>query len=969
VPRPDAHVLECAFTSNPDDQLEAQVWEDITPFLDVQAGVRITRGRTDEFSEIQPSTLACTLRNDGRFTPDRNRNMVEGDDSDFATGLGGWVVSTGCTIAQVTSEFYGKTVGSLRITSTGTGTAEAKLTSSTLGTNFRVRGDRKYKFGFASKSGGPNRQTQLVVNWYDSLGGYISSSVLTRTDDPALFTYVEGTFVSPTNAYKYELFAQVLTPGGAGELHYFDVITASTAVYFPNVKSGKKIRYGVLWKGNGKNLDTDPSFNGAAPFQGSNDRYPWESVGTVPVTIESSTAFAQSGTSSMRILLSAGAAGANKIRKKVYGTIAGRQYTASLYLRVGTGDPAMKFSVTGAGSSLTTTLNAFERESVTFTATGPYCELVVETNAAAVGTEDIFVDAVQVEEGAVATTFESTSAKFTWRFTGEVNEWPTEWLGGPALLALSNLSATDQFKRLGDLGELSTTLDEDILDDTPAVYYPLNEPAGVAGSTISAGDASGNDETPLVPKQYGGGGSITFGQEVGIPDFYVNRRTSVYINPASAGNGSYLRASLKTPMSDPRGLAPTDIGAGSCINVFAQESTSILANSGPLAILSASDGSWFGVRKSTVTGNITACFYDGVTGLLTEVDSGIGMSTTSPRMYTATLKIESTGFITLTFYSNAVQFGSSFVIDRADGIPAWNVVSVGGRGAELARAYLSNAAFYGWPTTTGAITGWWYSAFRGTDGAGSTSYARMAKLVVYTNLEQPLRWSNPTAGFIPKPVGPQEIEGQPLEAIRKIEATEDGQFFIRGDGQAILLLRAYRYNRAPSLTIESERLDPDAVSFRGDDFGLVNDVTATRSDGATARIVNKASRQVHGRRKAQRDTIATTDDELRALAAWQANAWGTQRNRITGVKISLLNDSSVVNSALGLEIGQKIRIQSLPSQAPSSTVDLFVEGWTEVIAEEEWSMAFNTSPSEMYDVWQIGVAGHSEIGVTTRIGH
>ena len=67
--RPDLYVLECAFASNPDALLADQVWTDITAYLDVKAGVRIGRGRTDELSDIQPSTLACTLKNDGRFTP------------------------------------------------------------------------------------------------------------------------------------------------------------------------------------------------------------------------------------------------------------------------------------------------------------------------------------------------------------------------------------------------------------------------------------------------------------------------------------------------------------------------------------------------------------------------------------------------------------------------------------------------------------------------------------------------------------------------------------------------------------------------------------------------------------------------------------------------------------------------------------------------------------------------------------
>lgn len=47
------------------------VWTDITQFVDVgSAGISITRGASDEVSEIQPGTCTLTLSNsDGRFTP------------------------------------------------------------------------------------------------------------------------------------------------------------------------------------------------------------------------------------------------------------------------------------------------------------------------------------------------------------------------------------------------------------------------------------------------------------------------------------------------------------------------------------------------------------------------------------------------------------------------------------------------------------------------------------------------------------------------------------------------------------------------------------------------------------------------------------------------------------------------------------------------------------------------------------
>ncbi|MFG2144136.1 carbohydrate binding domain-containing protein [Streptomyces sp. NPDC048696] len=44
-------------------------WTDITPWVDLKAGIRITRGAADELSQIQPGTCSLTLDNDGgRFS-------------------------------------------------------------------------------------------------------------------------------------------------------------------------------------------------------------------------------------------------------------------------------------------------------------------------------------------------------------------------------------------------------------------------------------------------------------------------------------------------------------------------------------------------------------------------------------------------------------------------------------------------------------------------------------------------------------------------------------------------------------------------------------------------------------------------------------------------------------------------------------------------------------------------------------
>src|SRR3979490_1903427 len=67
---PDVTV-EIAFTTAPSDP--APVWVDVSDYVEAVEGIDISRGRADELSQIQPSTLAVTLDNrDGRFPPERS---------------------------------------------------------------------------------------------------------------------------------------------------------------------------------------------------------------------------------------------------------------------------------------------------------------------------------------------------------------------------------------------------------------------------------------------------------------------------------------------------------------------------------------------------------------------------------------------------------------------------------------------------------------------------------------------------------------------------------------------------------------------------------------------------------------------------------------------------------------------------------------------------------------------------------
>lgn len=721
--------------------------------------------------------------------------------------------------------------------------------------------------------------------------------------------------------------------------------------YWPNVKTGKRIRFGVMWPGGGKNYAENPTTDNAGHSQS------WAAGGSVPPTLSITSEVApQVGTHALKIVWGTGGV-LPQANINIRGLVVGKTYTVSAYLRVPSGgSPAALLAVGGGPTGASTTVtDAWQRRTVTFTATANTHNVQVWPASAPTSGQVARVNALQVEDGPAATTFENTPGLFSWQFTGDVGQWPTAWQGPAGRLAYCEVSATDRFARLGETGEFRTFLEEDILDDDPVAYYPMADPEGSA----TAGGVSANSEPALTQAAIGaGGGSITFGGEAGVPT--ASPLTSVVFAPASAINGRYLTAPL--PAATPAGTAS--------IAAFVA-TTDTAATHKPIAALVDAAGNRLALYIDGVANHLFASTYDAVAGIARSIDSGLTINQGVAWFVSATLETPGGTQQTLRLFVNGVEnnnrndtYTSLFSFTNANvgtvrkSDPVVNGLFVGS---------LSHVAFYGYTVPGSVFASQWFTAFQGL--GGSNTHSRTQRLADFLNLGT-VFYTSYNNVFNPRPAGKQEIAGNPVDAFRAVERTEDGLLYLAGDGNIVLQLRNGLYNLTPAATVDAALLDPDALAFRGDDFGIVNDVTARRLDGAQVRAVNQASVADHGRRKASLDLVSGSDEDVASVAWWRANSRGTQYNRITGLRLNLLGDSATIAAVLPACDGRrwKLRITGLPTtQAPAGQVDVIVEGWDATIADDEWTMEFNTSPAEMFDVWQLGVPGHSELGTTTRL--
>jgi hypothetical protein len=542
------------------------------------------------------------------------------------------------------------------------------------------------------------------------------------------------------------------------------------------------------------------------------------------------------------------------------------------------------------------------------------------------------------------------------RFDGHSNGWPTTWPIGRGTIAFSELSATDRLKRLGQIGELRSMLEEEILRDAPACYYPLSEPDGAS----SAGSVTPIPQAAATDWPFGlGGGSVSFGQGTGPG---TDGLSAAMFGPQSQTSGRFLRANpvnVSTIASD----AVT-------LECFFNTSATPSPNAMAMAALTSGPGDDAVILGIWLGGQVQAFV----------IADGVGkFGNMSPASYNdghthhaAVTLTRSGGTVTVRLYVDGVQRQTGTFLQGALG--TFSQLDIGGYhvGANFApySGTLSHVAAH--PTALAAtrLATHWQAGSTGITGERTDQrIARVADWIGLPTVDRDLDVGDKT-------MGAQSTAGkQPLDVMREAAAVEQGVLFISPAGKLTFHRLSRRYNRTtPDLTLDcaAEGHIQVGLVLPGDDFGMVNDMEVSRPGGASQRALNRDSREEYGLYRDSLEIPAASDNDAQAVANWRVGNYGTPRSRIPNLTVSLSRlhtvSPSLVAAIMRLEISSLVRLNNLPTQAPGTSVDVFVEGWTETIDPAGgWFIELNCSPADHYKVWQLGVAGFSELGVTTRL--
>jgi|JI10StandDraft_1071094.scaffolds.fasta_scaffold05700_9 hypothetical protein len=700
----------------------------------------------------------------------------------------------------------------------------------------------------------------------------------------------------------------------------------SSSPYYPNVKLRRPIRV----------RSTYPPPAAANLLSAANADFEsgvgsWTAGGTVPPTLAQSATRAWSGSNSLRITWGTG--GTFPLAQvSLAGLTIGVVYTFAVYVWVPTGSPDVKTAIGGITSGTSTAVkDTWVRLTQTFTATATSHNLQVWPSTSPTAGQQVYVDAAMAVVGSDVGDFNTLTPSTTTRFLGFVDEWPTEWPDQVDSYSVAKISASSRMAALGNTTALRSVLQETILADGPALYWPLGE---AAGATTALG--LGSTDLNL---RVSSGGTVVFGNDNGP---LTDESTAVKITGAGSlrSDGTFTTGTAFTV----EGLVCATTGAPNVtvlsmfINGTDTSAVSVAFNWGAGAPV---------LCTATLTGASgapgTAVDYTTSTSDNTTHHWAVTVSGTSVKIYFDGVQVATASSAT-SYGAGASQInlgtaGSDFAISHV-------AIHTSALSASTLLEH-ANAALNGWPTETTDVRLARYATWAGIP---STETSFEAGTVALAHID--------TSG------------STILDPMRKVETTDGGVLYDALDGSLSYQAMASRYTAASAVTLSFNSHEIGAqVQPRYDSQGLTNDVTGTYI-GGEVREFNQASIDDYGPQQTSVEMASTSADVATAAAGWMVNVYKDPKTRIPALEVADLTqlDSSKVQAVLALDVGSKFSTTNWPTQAAVSTLDVIVEGYTETITLESHVRAFNVAPASIWaDVFTVEDATKGVLDATYKL--
>lgn len=598
----------------------------------------------------------------------------------------------------------------------------------------------------------------------------------------------------------------------------------------------------------------------------------------------------------------------------------------SMYLYVH--DGGWKGSVTpvlaGFQTSWSNISTSFARYSFTCTPTGSKITLQLQSQSTT-----IYVDNVQVEFASTASTFTTSGPTVRTLFNGFVERYPQTFQAPNR--GQANLVATDAIASLSQV-KMSNLYEQIVLgDDAPNLYYyPLSENAG----SVVARNASPFAQSFMQPVSFNTGG---FGFVA--PTFGVTSAQTGVLGSATTGVDFSCQAA-PTPFQVQGGTLQNtnvtdivfDVGNSYTFSFWVRPQ--YIAASGLQDVL-------FGVNAVTGVPTVNMPFIIGIgnDGAFRVLTSGGTTPITTSAVTAGTwnfisLNVTRTNSTTYTFSCSLNgATATTGTWSNSDRIVVNNFVLSGPCAFTTTYTPASTTTIAHLSIHRGSITPSLYYA--------SGKYAQATSSSAYE--QTGTRFGNILSKFsgfkyLPYSTNLGKSQMQPLNTtdtsvvdyIQNIADTENGTWFVDGSGYVTFQDRWQREQKLVPSVIFGD--GTGEIPYEGGDVVIdfdptyiYNDVTIVRNGGLTITTQDTTSLADYYPRSISKTIYNGADTEASDAAYYLLSRYKDPHARPVSITLTPARNPSVFNSALGLEVGDYVRVNKRPLGATAISVDCFVE--------------------------------------------
>lgn len=519
---------------------------------------------------------------------------------------------------------------------------------------------------------------------------------------------------------------------------------------------------------------------------------------------------------------------------------------------------------------------------------------------------------------------------YTVLWTGLVDQFDPGWESGKR--ANCQITASDRLARM-QRRTMSLWETECHLVTGANLLWPLVEDN--AATTIGE-VASGTTNYSLAVTLVGASGSVDFG----AGQLPVDDGTVTALTPTSSTSGYHMTSTLPW------------FGTTSGFSMSALILTNVSAAAG---VLRATDlfGNIIEIQ-TTAAGKAKAVSTNVFSGVTTTVTSAAGVC--DGVFHQVGLSLDTGG--TLTLYVDGASAGTS----AGASLTTYASATIGGVSGSLYSGQVSHCAIWADMTPTTAMMTNAYAAISG--GAGETTTDRFTRICGFGDV------TGTTIGTGLSTMGVQPVSGKStLDALNDCGDAELSPVYLTAVGAPALAARDQRYNATVALTLTAYDIGRD-VSFVVNDETLINDTHAIRpATGASeVRSTNPASISRYGTHDESLTINVNDDTQLAGIAQWRSTIYAEPAPRTATLVVDAWSKQATVSltDLAALEVGSRVQVTGLPSTAPSTSLDLFAEGFSDTISANGWTRTINTSPvSASGSVWQLESATYGQLDTTT----